>query len=53
MRLVMDELLEDFGGAPDGSFEVDLSLSETESFFLSSCSLSCAAKGASEIVLVV
>lgn len=30
----MDELLEDFGVAPDGCFEVDLSLSETESFFL-------------------
>lgn len=53
MRLVMDEGLEDFRGVPDGSFEVGLSLSETESVFLSFCSLSCAAKGASEIVLVV
>ena len=48
----MDEGLEDFGGsAPGASFEVGSFLSETESVFLSSCSLSCAAKGASEIVL--
>lgn len=49
----MDESLEGFGEAPDGSFEAEPSLSETKSVFLSSYSLSCAAKGASEIVLVV
>ena len=48
----MDEGLEDFGGVPD-SFEAELLLFETKSVFLPSRSLSCAAKGASEIVLVV
>ena len=44
----MDELLEDFGGAPDGFSGAESPSSETELTFLSSCFLSCAAKGASE-----
>lgn len=50
----MDEGLEDFGGsAPGASLEAELPSFEMELTFLSSCFLSCAAKGASEIVLVV
>lgn len=48
----MDEGLEDSGEVPDSSGAESPSF-ETELTFLSSCFLSCAAKGASEIVLVV